>query len=275
MEKLIKKPIVLLMVCISYISWGQDIAIEKSFFDTANFRLGAALGYDVSWAGDDGGTALMSTNGSIDDDHFYFAKTPSQTYFLGLDAYSPTSTLGFLGGVGLNFQEYSVRGQNGVLTDSIKTTNIEIPLYLRLRFGKVQSVGQLWLALGGGYSINSKAEVILKASDGTIISTSEENKQFNSHPFLSGIVGYEFQLGSAKQEIYSRDTFRILLYAKTNYDLGNRLDEKNIVPSSAIATYTDPSIEYLRISFGVKILLRLSKAGEIMGESLIKNLNQQ
>lgn len=269
-----KKTILILMICNSYITFGQDIAIEKSFFDIENFRLGAALGYDLSWAGDDGGTALMSTNGSIDDDQFFYAGTPTQTYFLGLDAYSPTSTLGFLGGVGLNFQEYSIRGQNGALIDSIKTTNIEIPLYLRMRFGKVLSRGQFWLALGGGYSINSKAEIIQKTSDGTILSTSEENKQFNSQPFVSSIIGYEIQLGGDKGEEYSRDAFRVLLYAKANYDLGNRLEEKSVPSSSAIGSYSEPSIEFLRISIGLKVLLRLSKAGQILGESLKESLNK-
>ncbi len=269
-----KKSILFLIVCISYLSSGQNIAIEKSFFDIENFRVGAAMGYDVSWAGDNGKTALMSTSGSIDDDKFYYAGTPSQTIFLGLDAYSPTSTLGFLGGVGLNFQEYSIRGQNGILTDSIKTTNIEIPIYARLRMGKVLARGQFWLALGGGYSINTKAEIIQKANNVIIISTSEENKQFNSQPFLSGIIGYEVQLGGDNGEEYTRDAFRVLLYAKANYDLGNRFDKDNILSPSAIDTYSDPTVEFLRISLGIKVMLRLSKAGEILGESLKESLNK-
>jgi len=268
MEKLAKKTTIMVLVCISQIIYGQDIAIEKSFFDIENFRLGAVLGADVSWAGDDGATALMKQNGSIDDAQFFYSSPPNLTYFLGLDAYSPTSTLGFMGGAGLNFQEYSIKGENEVLTDSIKTTNIEIPIYAKLRFGKVRSNGQIWLALGGGYSINSKAEVIQKTNDGTIVFTSEENEQFSSHPFLSGIVGYEFLLGAQDNQEYNRDSFRVLLYAKANYDLGNRLDEENIMSGSSISTYDNPSIEFLRISVGVKILLRLTKAGELLGQGL-------
>ncbi len=269
------KKITALALCLlfSIISSAQDVAISKKFFTTENFRLGAVLGYDLSWAGDNGKTAFMSQNGSIEKNKFSYNSTPNQTYFIGLDAYSPTSTLGFMGGLGINFQKYSVEGATGTITDSISTTNLEIPLYLRLRLGKVLGGGQTWLGLGGGYSINSKAEVIQKNNGGSIISTSEENKQFNSHPFLSGIVGYEFLLGSAKSETYNRDTFRILLYAKANYDIGNRLNEDNIPATSAIGSYSEPNIEFLRISLGVKILLRLGKAGELIGNSIIKNLN--
>ncbi|MDP2692575.1 MAG: hypothetical protein Q8O88_02960 [bacterium] len=252
--------------------FSQDVEISKKFFTTENFRLAAILGYDLSWAGDNGKTALMSQNGSIESDKFSYNTKPNQTFFIGLDAYSPTSTLGFMGGLGINFQKYSIESFSGTTIDSIGTTNLEIPLYARLRLGKVRS-NQFWLAVGGGYSINSKAEVIQKNSNGTIISTSSENKQFNSQPFLSGIVGYEILLGSAKSETYNRDTFRILLYAKANYDLGNRLDEDNIPSNSAIGSYSDPNIEFLRVSLGLKILLRLGKAGELIGNSLLENLN--
>lgn len=267
-----KKSILPILFLISIMSFAQDVEISKKFFTTENFRLGAALGYDLSWAGNNGKTALMNQNGSIDNDKFSYNSTPNQTFFIGLDAYSPTSTLGFIGGLGINFQKYSIESNAGFTTDSISTTNLEIPIYARLRLGKVRS-NQFWLALGGGYSINSKAEIIHKNNNGTIISTSEENKQFNSQLFLSGILGYEILLGSAKSETYNRDTFRVLLYAKANYDLGNRLDENNISSQSAIGSYSDPSIEFLRVSFGLKILLRLGKAGELIGNSLIENLN--
>lgn len=274
MKKYISNPLVFILILFCLTVNGQAFDQPKDFWSTQYFRLGAIIGYDLSWAGDNGNTALMSTSGSIPDDQIYYAGTPNQTFFLGLDAYDPTGTLGFIGGVGLNFQEYSIRGQNGALIDSIKTTNIEIPVYARLRFGKVLSRGQFWLALGGGYSINTQAEIIQKKSDGTIIATSEENKQFNSQPFVSSIIGYEIQLGSDKGEEYSRDAFRVLLYAKANYDLGNRLDEDNILAASAINTYSEPTIEFLRISVGIKVLLRLSKAGEILGESLKESLNK-
>ena len=259
---------------LSVSTFAQDVAISKKFFTTENFRLGAALSYDLSWAGDNGKTALMNQNGTVDKDKFSYNSRPNETFFIGLDAYSPTSTLGFLTGFGVNFQKYSVENNAGQTTDSISTTNLEIPVYVKLRLGKVRS-NQFWLAVGGGYSINSKAEVIQKSNNGSIISTSEENEQFNSHPFISGMVGYEILLGSAKSETYNRDTFRILLYAKANYDLGNRLDQENIQVSSAFNSYSDPTVEFLRVSLGLKILLRLGKAGELIGNTLLENMNEQ
>lgn len=265
--------IVLLFAYTYTYSQSEVVGISKKFFTTENFRLGAAIGADASWAGDDGSTALISQSGNIDDDNFFYASEPNTTIFLGLDAYSPTSILGFLGGVALNFQEYSVRGQNDVRRDSIKTTNIEIPIYARLRLGNALSQGQFWIALGGGYSINSRAETSILNATGGIISSSERNEQFDSHAFASGILGYEFMFGNKEKDAYDRDAYRILIYAKANYDLGNRLDPENIEPTTAIATYQEPSIEFLRISVGIKFMLRLSKAGELLGAGLQKGLN--
>ncbi|MCF6173428.1 MAG: hypothetical protein L3J44_06580, partial [Campylobacteraceae bacterium] len=75
-------------------------------------------------------------------------------------------------------------------------------------------------------------------------------------------------------EEYNLYSFRILVYAKANYDLGNRLDEENIMSGSAISTYDNPSIEFLRISIGLKILVRLTKAGELLGQSLNSALDK-
>ena len=84
-------------------------AVKKKFFTTENFRLGAVLGADFSWAGDNGKTALMSQKGTIEEENILYSKTPNTSYFLGFDAYSPTSTLGFMTGVSINLQEYSIK----------------------------------------------------------------------------------------------------------------------------------------------------------------------
>ncbi len=260
--------IILTIASISFVN-AQEMGISKKFFTTENFRLGAALGADISWAGDDGGTGLIQQNGSIDDDQFYYSSSPNTTFFLGLDAYSPTSTLGFMAGVAYNKQDYTVTGQNGVLRDSITTTNIEIPVYAKLRLGNALSRSQFWIAAGAGYSINTEAKVRNLNATGSITNESTNNEKFNSVLFASGILGYEFMAGGKDEEPINRDTYRFLIYAKANYDLGNRIDSDGIETGTAMATYTDPSIEFLRISLGIKILLRLSKAGELLNDSIL------
>lgn len=257
----------LILFCITYTN-GQEMGISKKIFTTENFRLGAALGADLSWAGEDGGTSLIQQNGSINGDQFFYASSPNTTIFLGLDAYSPTSILGFMAGVAYNTQNYTITGQNGAVRDSITTTNIEIPIYAKLRLGNALSRSQFWIAAGGGYSINTEAEVRNLNATGTITNESTTNEQFNSVLFASGILGYEFMAGGKDEEPINRDTYRFLVYVKANYDLGNRINSEGIEPATALATYTDPSIEFLRISLGIKVLLRLSKAGELLNKGL-------
>lgn len=127
-----KKVLLIVLGIISSTILGQDIAISKKFFTTENFRLGAVLGADMSWAGKNGKTALMNQNGTIKEENILYSKTPNTSYFLGFDAYSPTSTLGFMTGVSINLQEYSIKNKNLQVTDSIKTTNIEIPLEVNI-----------------------------------------------------------------------------------------------------------------------------------------------
>lgn len=265
-----------LTICIIYILsssvYGQDnISISKKFFSTENFRVGAILGADLSWAGNNGKTALLSQNGTIPEENIFYSSSPNTSYFLGLDFYSPTSTLGFMTGLNINVQQYAIKNKNLTVTDSIKTTNIEIPIYAKLRMGSVLKGGQFWIALGGGYSFTTKAEIERTSNTSNSINTFDAKDSFKANPFLSGILGYEFSLDSKSKIFLNRDFFRILLYTKANYDLGNRLDDSNISANSTINSYSDPSLKFLRISLGVKILLRLSKAGEVLKNAALKN----
>ncbi len=241
----------------------------KKFFTTENFRLATAIGYDVSWASEEGRTGLITANGTPDGNHFFYHTPASQTISLMLDAYSPTSVIGFYGGAAINFQEYNINDQNKILQDSIKTTNIEFPLYVKARIGNAIGRSHLWIAAGGGYSINTQAKLFQKnVVTGQLSEDIDAQKQFNSQPFLSGIIGYEFMAGGANEPI-NRDTFRFLLYGKINYDFGNRIDQDGIITNSALSTYTNPDFKFVRISLGIKVLLRLSKAGELLTKTIL------
>lgn len=250
---------------------GASASLRKKAFTTENFKLAAVLGGDISWAGQNGKTALISNNGNIDDENIRYGATSSATYFVGFDAYSSSSVVGFMGGVGLNFQKYGVIDANQVLQDSISTTNIEIPIYLKARFGNGIGRSQFWLAAGGGFSITSQATAYQRQliSGATLSEEIDIKDQYNSIPFLSALIGYEFMAGKDDtEEEINKDTLRFLLYAKANYDLGNRLNTDSNNLSPAISSYQDPSIEFLRVSLGIKILLRLGKAAQLMNQGL-------
>jgi len=262
----------------SLISFGQasegaSAGIIKKFFTTENFRLTAAIGYDFSFAGDDGGTGLMNASGNPDDGSFLYSSNPNQTISLELDAYSPTSVIGFMGGVGLNYQNYSITDVNKTVSDSLKTTNIEIPLYVKARFGNALSRSHFWLAAGGGFSFTTNATIRQKnLTTGLVSNEIDAEDQFESFPFLSAMIGYEFMAGKDEEEV-NRDSVRFLLFAKANYDLGNRVDSEELISNSALTTFQEPDYEFFRISFGLKILLRLGKAGKLMIESFKSQLD--
>lgn len=262
--------ICLIYILSSNIYAQDDITISKKFFSEENFRVGAILGTDLSWASNNGKTALISQNGAIPEENIFYSSSPNTSYFLGLDFYSPTSTLGFMTGFNINIQEYAIKNNSLSVTDSIKTNNIEIPIYVKLRMGSVLKGGQFWIALGGGYSFITKAEIQRTNSSSSSIDLFDAKNLFQANPFLSGILGYEFSLDSKSENFLNRDFFRILLYTKVNYDLSNRLDDANFNSNSTINSYSDPTLKFLRISLGLKILLRLSKAGEILKNTALK-----
>jgi hypothetical protein len=259
--------IVLFFVTYTY---SQDVAISQKFFTTTNMRLSVDLGADMSWAGKNGKTGLMSQIGNIDEDLISYDKNPNTTINIGFDIYSPNSTLGFYIGTSFNNQKYTIKNNINQVRDSITSRNTEIPFYLKLRFGKVNRKGHFWLALGGGYSFPSKTERITHQNN-VILSENDDSDIFQSTPFLSSIIGYEYIIpsGSNEKTMYNRDNFRVLLYAKANYDLGNRIDpDFEFLPNTSLIHLENPEIKFLRISFGIKILMRISKVKDVVKESV-------
>lgn len=262
--------VLFLFICSA--SYGQIEAnkLSKEFFTTENMKLAIAIGAEVTPVGDTGSTALISTNGNIDKGQLSFG-APNASYSLGFDIYSPQSKLGFLIDPTLNLQNYSIQETNAPLRDSISISNLELPFYLKLRLGNPLSKSQFWWALGGGYSIPLRVEqnFFEISSSNSLVATIEEKDMFRPLPYASTIIGYELNLafGESDKEVYERDGVKLLFYAKANYDLGNRINpEFNFGTDTSLGNISDPDLQLLRISFGVKVLLRISKVLDIANE---------
>lgn len=273
--KSIKFLLLLFVVSTSY-SQIEAIKLSKEFFTTENIRLALSLGGDVTPPGANGQTALIQTNGSIEKEQLSFA-APNASFSLGFDIYSPQSKLGFFIDPTYNLQNFTVQESSAPLRDSISMANLEIPVYAKLRLGNPLSKSQFWWALGGGYSLPVNVEQhYFDNTTNTLVASIEEKDMFKPLPYLSTIIGYELNLafGESDTEIYERDGIKMLFYAKANYDLGNRVDENyNFGTNTSLGTISDPDLKFLRISFGVKFLLRIAKAVDLAKEFSKNTIN--
>ncbi len=254
---------------------AQDLKQSTKLFSTKELKVGFSLGADASWAGKTGKTGMVNPLGNIKNDNLYFPKTPNLSYTLGVDIYSSLSTLGFYIEGTINQQKLTILEQNGTKRDSINNTNIEIPLYLKLRIGKLESLSHFWFALGGGYSFISKSQTILTDDYNTYSLTGNSKDLFNNHVFLSTLLGYELIVpfeGTKGEKIYNRDNFRVLLFIKANYDLGNRLNNDYYIENSALHTFENPELKFLRFSFGIKVFMRISGLASVASKVLKEGL---
>jgi len=258
---------------------GQaDVKLNTPFFSTDQQRVGIGFNFDALWAGDEGKTGMMKSIGSnINDDDIFYGKVPNMSFGLGIDYYSPKSILGFYAEINYNKQEYSVRNQGISAHDSLKISNIEIPIYAKFRFGKMNGHNHVWLALGAGYSIPSKVEMrTYNDNTNLLFSSSDDKKMFTSIPYASVIFGYELIIPLSEasgQKEFNRDGFRIMFYTKINQDLGNRFNSDYNAgnpPNHVIETFLNRELKFRRISAGVKILMRFKGAGDIVKEAMKK-----
>jgi hypothetical protein len=274
----IKRIVLALVFLLSTNNYGQDVKISKKFFSADNQRVGIGVNFDMSWAGDEGKTGMMKSIGAnINDDNIFYGKIPNMSFGLGLDYYSPKSILGFYAEVNYNKQEYSIRNPSFPAHDSLKISNIEIPIYVKFRFGSMNGHNHAWLALGAGYSMPSKVEM-RSYNDNTnvLFNSSDDKKMVASMPYASVILGYELILPFSEangQEEFDRDGFRIMFYTKINQDLGNRLNpdyNAGSLSNHVIETFSNRELKFRRISAGLKVLMRFKGAGDIVKEAIKK-----
>lgn len=270
------KLLILVLICST--SYGQIEAnkLSKEFFTTENMKLAISLGADLTPISDSGKTGLIKTNGTIDKNQISFGE-PNSSFSLGFDIYSPQSKLGFFIDPTYNLQNYSIQERSAPLRDSISISNLEIPVYLKLRLGNPLNKSQFWWAVGAGYSIPLTVEQnYLNVATNNIVATIEEKEMFKPLPYASTIIGYEYNLafGKSNKEVYERDGIKILVYAKANYDLGNRINEDfNFGSNTSLGNISEPDLQFLRISIGVKLLLRVSSFVDLAREVYQNELN--
>lgn len=258
------------------LSLAQDVAINPEFFTTKNMRIGLSLGAESAIGFETNDTRKLlwvSQQGTTPKDYFTYDKPAVNTSFnLGIDVYSPNSALGFFAEFNYNTLKYQITPDDGAVIDSISSVNFEIPVYLKFRLGKVNRSGHTWLALGGGYSIVSKARQNTTRNN-TRIGEQSQKSFLSNIGYTSAILGREVIIageGSNGEEIYDRDTFRALIYLKVNYDLSSRINgDFDFNTGSVLGSISNLDVRLLRVSIGIKLLFRVSTLGKLAGSALL------
>lgn len=250
------------------VSAQKNIKIAPKFisFKYSKFSMGVSL---------EGGVAAKASKPAnlktIYKDPRTESSVPCVSYGLTLDLYSANSVIGFLSGLDFSKFSFGVQESNST-TDFYDIRRIEIPLYLKIRPGKVDGKHHAWILLGGIYNLPEackREQFEASLGNGAYTNVLDENKdQIKSFFSLSGSLGYEaFLLGEQKH-------LRVAFYSKVTYPLSNELNpeysEYKSGGNGLLQNYPNFNIRHYRITFGIKILLQFGQAASIMLQEAIK-----
>jgi hypothetical protein len=246
----------------------KNIKIPPKFisFKHSKFSMGASLEAGVAVK-----ASKPATLKTIYKDPRTESSVPYVSYGLTLDLYSANSVIGFLSGLDFSKFSFGVQESNN-RTDFYDIRRIEIPLYLKIRPGKVDGKHHAWILLGGIYNLPEackREQFDASLGNGASITVLDQNKeQINSFFSLSGSLGYEaFVLGEQKH-------LRVAFYSKVTYPLSNELNteyrEYKNGGNGILVNYPNFDIRHYRITFGIKILLQFGQAASIMLQEAIK-----
>ena len=236
---------------------AQDVKISKHFFTNENWRLAVGLNYDVALANKTGESSFIKyIDSNIPESVSKFGNSSSIGF--NVDIYSANSVLGFYTLVNSNTNRIILNDALTNRKDSITLNFLEVPLYIKLRFGKTNGHTQTWLALGGGYALTKESTIKTFDSNDNLLFIINNKDIANSVPFVSTILGYELVFGN-KDDFQQKDNYRFLLYAKLNYDLGNRLNTSYAFDNgTVIKNYNNTNMQFMKVSFGVSLLMRIN-----------------
>jgi hypothetical protein len=234
--------------------YSQSTDVRPKFLTFFNLRSSLAIGGDVSYLGKNNKIPLIQLQeGGITNENIRFRELANWNVNIGLDVYSPNGIVGFFIGAGFNSQKYSIEGTQNQRTDSIRSFHIEIPAYLKFRFGKISGKTHFWWALGGGYSIPYQTSFHSFDVNQTLTTAIKNIELFKTVPYASSLIGYEVYLKSRNS--YYVSNLRLLLYAQVNYDLENRVLNVYDTPTpSSLSDLNAVDIRFLKISAGLKFL---------------------
>jgi hypothetical protein len=220
------------------------------------------------------GGAMLNASKTGDLDIFYKDPRdtgftiPNYTYGIVLDLYSSNSIIGISSGIGISTSTFGIQNSSSAV-DYFFISRVELPLYLKFRFGPSNGKKHFLFMLGGIYSIPQKCKRELfnnstpELAKYTILED-DNVEQANSYFSLAGQFGYEFFVDGKKH-------FRVALYSKFVHPMDNELNANypgfNSGGSSVLMESPNFIIKHNRIALGVKLKFQFGEAIKAMASS--------
>lgn len=240
--------IILLFFCLSFLH-SQEVSLPSKFCTMRNARISTGIGFE-------GGYNLF--NGTPPSLKNVIDSSSFSSYSLSFDLYAPNSFLGFM--TEANYGNWELTLNDSRNTEYFLIRTLEIPLYVKLRFGKIENSHRLWLVVGASYI--APLSVYRTYNN---LQTDRNMNQVNGVKVLTGMFGYEQYFGErkdfkAKNPKGTYDRMRFVLFLRYSYILDSRLNSKYYQSSnitSILNNYDGFNFKDMSVSGGIKYFIRL------------------
>ncbi len=237
-----------------------DIDFSPKLFSLREARLSLGFGAELVYLLDSDDVAnravYHSFSGSPESIKFdYDDDFPGVGYYLALDFYAPNSIIGFYSELKYSITKFKIK-DNDDITDQYENSFFEIPFYLKLRPGKIESDHHLLIMAGGAYAF----PLSVKHTVGNVVD--EDIDQMRNYLSLGGMLGYEYYAGdlisrSRSTKSSLNDQARVIIYSRFNYRFQSPFNPNYGERVVATIDNDDLIFKDLAVTFGVSIFFKI------------------
>lgn len=249
------KYIPIILFCFSFIKLNaQMVDLKPSVFTLQNAKVSVGFTFNGNFANGESKSFMNQFMGELPDDvEVRFDTTqglPNLSLGLNFDIFSPNSNIGFLVGVEYAKNTFQLVEQ-GTNINYFEVSKINIPVYLKWKFGSVQSQGNIFLAAGAAYGIP-----FTYSKKNSIEEVSDKNDLQNTLS-LSSILGYQIRLvknvklesNTNEHGVVNGEYSRIWLFLRADYALGNTFHEGST--NQILSSYSNADVVYKNLGFTI------------------------
>jgi len=237
---------------------AQIVDLKPSIFTLQNARVSVGLTINGNFANGESESFMNQFTGTLPDDvEVKFDTTqglPNLSLGVNFDIFSPNSNIGFLAGVEYNKNTFQLVEQETKIS-YFEVSKINIPFYLKWKFGAVHAQGNAFLAAGAVYGIP------FKYSKKNGLEEIKDKNNLENTLSLSSILGYQMRLvknvklesNTNEHGVVNGEYSRIFLFLRADYALGNTFNTAST--NQILTSYSNAEIDYknLAVTIGASI----------------------